>query len=64
MAKRWTARRMRQLRLELELSQTDFGKVLGLGLRHVRRLEKGETPLGKLHQLALSQVASQEGIEV
>ena len=59
-----TPRRVRKLRLEMGLTQVAFGKVLGLTARQVSRLESGETPLSRLHQLALTQVGIQEGIDV
>ena len=59
-----TPRKMRKLRREMGLTQVAFGKVLGLTARQISRLESGEAPLKRLHQLALTQIASQEGIEV
>ena len=53
---RWTPRRVRKLRKELELSQTAFGEVVGVSLRQVQYWETGERLPTTLHQNALTGV--------
>ena len=66
MKKKWTARRVRDLRLRLGLSQTAFGELLGLSLRTVQAIELRERPITRTQSLAVSFVAisiEQEGAD-
>ena len=60
----FTPRKMRQLRDSMGLTQEQFGELLGLTVRTVQRLESGTSPISRLHQLALRQVASEGGIKL
>jgi predicted transcriptional regulator len=64
MAKVITPKRLRHFRKRLEMTQTELGTLLGLTQRQIARLEAGDTPISRLHELALMQIATQEGEEL
>jgi len=47
-----TSADLRQLRLDLGLTQTEWGRWLGIGRRHVAKLEAGLEPSETLRLLA------------
>lgn len=47
-------------RKKLGLSQTELGDRLGLSLRQIRNLEKGDSPIKPLHEFALRWIAKTE----
>lgn len=47
----------KESRKKLDLSQTELGDLLGMSLRQIRNLEKGESPIKPLHEYALRWIA-------
>ncbi|MBT5320006.1 MAG: helix-turn-helix transcriptional regulator [Chloroflexi bacterium] len=59
-----TPKRLRRFRQRLLMTQTELGTLLGLTQRQIARLEAGDTPISRLHELALMQIARQEDKEL
>lgn len=49
-------KRLAAKRRELKISQTQLGFEVGLDLRHIRRIEKGEANIGLVNLLKILQV--------
>ena len=56
MGKRWTPKRIRELREALGVSQTKFGEMLGLSMRMIQYLDSGEHKASRVQQLALNYI--------
>ena len=54
-----TGQQIRRMRKELDLSQEDLAKKLGLNRRTIIRWENGEIEIGKVEEIALTAIAQE-----
>ena len=58
--KKWTPKRVRELRQRLGLNQTALAQLLGASLRTIQSIEAGERPVTRTQSLAISFIEQED----